>query len=406
VDAQPYNAEIETVILHTIAAIGDVKIKRFIRDANWEPTGIEKKIDVPLVYSPKSRTVAELTQVNGHHSYPFMSLKMTGVSLDNDRQRLKDAQIISKQINGSGGYPSVHHPVPIKITTELEIVTVFEEDMLQILNNFIAYMNPYISVSWKEPYTGQELITKVTWSGDASYEAVTPLASDQKSVYKSSTTLIAESYIFREEQPDGVPIRCFDMNWYTLSASQVFFDPPPQSAVDSIYYCSNPCVNGIYPTCVSAGSTLNIYGSNLDNVDAVFFMGASSVVPELTAASSIGWAKNPDVVSDNYYDLYQYNQHLSADNPPFYGLYTDDYEVSNQHHLTLTIPQNFGRGLIDIRLASMQAGYTDITNVDGQGCCVFGWVPDGLVVGFTPPSAIPPVSGYGFSLGFSLGFNS
>lgn len=338
-----------------------------------------------------------------------MSLKMTGFDLDTDRQRLKDADMVSKQITTVGGYPTVHHPVPVKIGMELSIITTFEDDMLQILNNFIAYMNPYISVSWKEPYTGQELITKVRWDGNSTYETERPLPSDSKDVYRSTSTLSVESYIFREEQPNYPPIRCFDMNWYALSASQVFEDPPPQSAVGSIYYCADPCVNGLYPTCVSAGDTLTIYGSNMDNVDAVFFLGSSAMVPELVASSSIDWCKDPvpaPVDSDHYYDLYQYNQQLSASNPTFYGLHTDDFQIVSENSISIPIPDNFGTGLVDVRLASLQAGYTDITHTEKQAGCELSWVPDGLSVGFVPPSAVPPLTGYGFSVGFSLGFDS
>ena len=197
VKSQPYQAEISTVIMHTLAALDDVRIDRIIRDSNGKQTGIEKKLDVPIKYSQKTRTLAELVQVNGQHSFPAMALSLNGVGRDPERLRNKDNQHQIKSIDPDGGYTTIHEPVPIVLNMTLDIVAVYEEDLHQILNNFIAYFNPYITISWKEPFSGQELKTKVVWDGSASYEATTPLPSDIKDVYRSSLPLRVESWIFR-----------------------------------------------------------------------------------------------------------------------------------------------------------------------------------------------------------------
>lgn len=360
--SEPYQAEISTVILHTLAALDGVKINRYRRDDGGRATSVEKILNVPIKYGSKSRTVHDLVQKGKKFKYPFMSLSFNGINHAGDRNRQKDADLITKSVNPDGTYKKVHHPTPISISLELDIVSVFEEDLHQVINNFVAYFNPYVSVSWKEPFSGQELTTKVSWSGQANYISTVPLPGDKTDLYRATTSFKAESYIFREEQDAYPPIICFDMDWYSLSASQPFVDPPPQSAVGSINYCATPCINNIAPTCLSAGDTLSVYGSNMDNVDAVFLLGAASAIPGQSA-----------------FDLYQYNGVLSADYPEFTGLRVEDYNVASENRIDMTLPPGLASGgFIDIRLASLQAGYVDITDAETQPGCYYTWALSGV----------------------------
>ena len=95
---QPYQAEIETVIMHTLSVLGNVRVKRYLRDNSGRVTGVQSEIDVPIRYGYKTQTLAENIQVNGHYSYPSMSLVLNSVSRDNDRNRQKDSRYQIKSI--------------------------------------------------------------------------------------------------------------------------------------------------------------------------------------------------------------------------------------------------------------------------------------------------------------------
>jgi hypothetical protein len=290
-----------------------------------------------------------------------MALSFNGVKRANERNRNKDSTYVNKAVTPDGGYPTISQPTPVDLDLTLEIVSVFEEDLHQIINNFVAYFNPYVSISWKEPFTGQELITKVYWSGSASYDTKIPLPSDESDIYRATTQFTAESYIWKVESDPSPPIICFDMDWYSLSATQLFVTPPPQSATDSIYFCATPCVYGLTPTCVSAGGRVSIHGTNLDNVDAVFLMGES-----LSGQSA--------------YDLYKHNSVLSADYDSFVGRRIDSYTITDENHIDVQIPSDLTQGFIDIRLASLQGGYTDLTQAEHQAGCFYTWSVSGLYV--------------------------
>lgn len=385
-ESQPYSAEIETVLYHFLSAVDGVKINRYRRD-NEGNKSIEKVLDVPLKLNVKSRTLHELIQVNGHIKYPVMAVTFTGMQRNLQKNRAKNYSYAVKDINGSGNYVQVYKPTPVTLQVRLDIGTVFEEDFLQIVTNFMAYFNPYIFFSWREPFTGKEIRSKAQWDGNVTKELQGEIDGDTKRKINGSANFTIETYIFRERLPDAVPIRCFDMNWWSLSACNPYVDSERVQKLASLEYCANPCITDIEPECARAGDRVVLKGSNLDHVNNVFFIGSDEVVTELSGCSAIDACS--DVPADTqhpyFWDVFGNNECLSGDNPPFIGLPSTSFTIIDENRLEVVIPDDFNAGSIDFRVVTDWAGYADLTNAETVSGCVSPWVA-GFTIGSTSVS--------------------
>jgi hypothetical protein len=97
-------------------------------------------------------------------------------------------------------------------------MTKYQEDMLQILNNFVAYCDPYIIISWQEPLTGYEIRSIVRWDGSANpnYESLYETTDYER--FECDTTFTIEGYIYKSEEKDVVPICKIDADFVLENA--------------------------------------------------------------------------------------------------------------------------------------------------------------------------------------------
>jgi hypothetical protein len=145
VKSQSHYFEIKDIITQFISAFDDVVINRYDKSRS-----VKDKIQVTYVYSPKQRVIHDLVNKSQHIKLPVISITQSAVSRDESRvfNKLQGTYHAGDPVNSvvpSSDY--VPPPVPINIGINMSILTKYQADMDQILQNFIVYSNPYIEMS-------------------------------------------------------------------------------------------------------------------------------------------------------------------------------------------------------------------------------------------------------------------
>lgn len=158
-----YNKEIVIATRMFMDVFNDIVIDR--RD---NVDNIQKEIKVPCLYGGRSRILKSLENRGSTLRLPLIAVTITGFSRDEGRSHSAN---IFKQLNSDGHF-DIRNMVanPININYTVSILTKFQEDMDQILGNFIPFFNPDIYVTWPMPYSqGQDVVkSQVYWDGDVS----------------------------------------------------------------------------------------------------------------------------------------------------------------------------------------------------------------------------------------------
>ena len=182
-------------MIQFISAFDDVVINRYDRDRD-----INDKIKVKYVYAPKKRVLEDLINKSQHITLPVISVVQSGYSRDESRvfNKLQDTHHL-----GAGSTPGTEKlppPVPININVNMSIMTKYQTDMEQILQNFIVYSNPYIVISWRLPKdllsTVHEIRSEVLWDGSINVEYPYDIQSNQPARVTADTTFTIKGWLF------------------------------------------------------------------------------------------------------------------------------------------------------------------------------------------------------------------
>jgi hypothetical protein len=186
-----YNGEIRTATAQTLDVFNDITIDR--RNVN----GVQKLIHVPCVYGNRSRILKSLENKNKTLKIPLMVI--TKQSITRDTMRVADTNNgLLFQIGASDGYDVLkNRPQPMNIDFELSIITKYEDDMDQIISNFIPMMSPDVYVVWPNPkQIGKNLKSQLVWDGSINYESPTDVAETDPYRVIVTTNLTYKTWIF------------------------------------------------------------------------------------------------------------------------------------------------------------------------------------------------------------------
>jgi hypothetical protein len=198
-----FNWEVQTLLQQFVAAFNDVVIKRYDKNKNiLNPP--DKK--VLYVYMPKTRLFNYLNNpAPGGLTVPVISVNINSLSRDNTRVFNKIEGFRVPYSNESEFYrfdKKVLQPVPINIGVTMTIVTKYQNDMDQILSNFIPYCDPYIVISWKLPTTEKnsptEIRSEILWDGQCKLNYPLELNATQSYRITSETSFLIKGWMFKK----------------------------------------------------------------------------------------------------------------------------------------------------------------------------------------------------------------
>lgn len=202
--------EIQTLLEQFIGAFNDVTIKRY--NKSKEVTS-QNPIKVAYVYAPKQRVFNGLKNpAPGGLIVPVIAVNISGIARDQNRVFNKNDSfnIFFNPNDNSGAFlKNILQPVPINISVNMTIITKYQNDMDQILSNFIPYCDPYIVISWKLPFTDNtntpyEIRSEILWGGSVNVQYPTDLNASQIFRITADTTFTIKGWLFKKlEEPFG-----------------------------------------------------------------------------------------------------------------------------------------------------------------------------------------------------------
>lgn len=277
-----YNFEVRTLLTHFAAAFNDVKIKRF------DGKKFEKEvIKVPLTYAPKSHILNDIIGLTDTVRLPIMAVEITGQGRDNERIKNKISDIIYK---GNDGSFSNIKSIPWNINVTMTILTKYQEDMDQILQNFAINNNPYAIISWQEPKSGRELRTEILWDGNISFtypgNEQGPKAPPFRIVATANFTI--KGFLFSANKKNDVPI-CLINTDYNFSDKfycnyNELMNSPSTDTTESYSITGRPLVRYVSPYSVIEGKSpkIKIDGYSFGTTNAIFLSGSNENMYPLT----------------------------------------------------------------------------------------------------------------------------
>lgn len=109
-------------------------------------------IEVPLAYGPTQKFLARLEQQPNLNkpvqiSLPRMSFEFSGVSYDSDRKLAGTQAFTTALKSDKREIRKMYHPVPYNMSFDLSIMTLLNDDALQIVEQILPYFQPNFNLT-------------------------------------------------------------------------------------------------------------------------------------------------------------------------------------------------------------------------------------------------------------------
>lgn len=218
------------VFRKTVIAFGTlfngITIKRDGSDSS--PSEI---IEVPLAYGPTQKFLARIEQEPDLNkpvqiSLPRMSFEFIGISYDNSR-KLAATQSFTTTLKSDGKeIRKMYFPVPYNMEFELSIMTLLNDDALQIIEQILPYFQPNFNLT----------IDLVESIGE-----------------KRDISITLENVSFQDNYDGDYNSRRVLLYTLKFVAKTYLFGPVPDSSKDIIKKVSIGLVGGEYSTAASRG---------------------------------------------------------------------------------------------------------------------------------------------------------
>jgi hypothetical protein len=240
-----FNWEIQTLMEQFVSAFNDVVVKRY----SYVPdlSGNKKTTIEPLsgnkvlyVYAPKQRVFNALNNpAPGGLTVPVISVNISSISRDQNRVFNKHDGFTVTYNPQDEAFTSllkrIPQPVPINIGVTMNIVTKYQNDMDQIISNFVPYCDPYIIISWKLPgiknsNVPYEIRTEILWNGNINMQYPVELQATQPFRVVAETSFTIKGWLFKKMDEFYKKIYTIDADFHDMwcvekaEYSNIFYD--------------------------------------------------------------------------------------------------------------------------------------------------------------------------------------
>jgi hypothetical protein len=198
-------------------------------------------------------------------------------------------------------------------------------DLDKILLHYLAVLNPYIQVSWKNPANPkEELITKVTWDGSSSFESPEQPGDSEKIRYIATMGLTVESWAFRKDEERVGQICGIQFNTHILDECVCDLILADDDQNEGFIVDACPVVHNVEPHCVDAGKFVNVYGRNLSQIESIYALPLSGADIPLSS-----------------WEPFCFSESLSGSCPSFSGYVFDEYKVLDHNTISVKVPEDW-----------------------------------------------------------------
>ena len=126
----------------------DIKIKQ--RNNSGQ---IVSEIKVPIEYGPRQKFLARLQEAPDdlnnevRITLPRISFEITGLVYDSERKGAITQSFLAKDVNNPNDIKRTYLPVPYNLSIDLNIMTKFNDDMWQIVEQILPYFQPSFTIT-------------------------------------------------------------------------------------------------------------------------------------------------------------------------------------------------------------------------------------------------------------------
>lgn len=286
---------------------------------------VNQKIRPWFRYAGKPRAIHEAINPAGTTKFPYITYVLNSLSHDPNRNTNKNADMVDTKWRGSDGVNYVRKPTPINLDVSVHIGTKKKSDMEQILTHYISICNPEFYISWAEPLTGNEIQSKVTWSGSGNMGLVRDLPAGDDDTFTSELQFTIEGWIYVDVIDKAYPVKKIEYNIGVVdetNCTNFYADSETQEFFDTQELSSEVTINRIIGDCVSVGDYVYVEGNMISDIEGVYITNLSG-----------------DVIHTDAYNPFCWSESLSADCPEFQGLMIEEYDVLDNNTIRFEIPE-------------------------------------------------------------------
>lgn len=298
---------------------------------------------------------------------PVVTVSIAGISRDTTRVFNKLDSIYNplSETNNT----NIMMPVPVNIDVNMSILTRYQQDMDQILSNFVPYNNPYIILSWREPSnsTSQvvEIRSEVLWSGSISLTEPTDLAYSDKIRVVGDTSFTIKGWLFKSQNDIAGKIYFIDASFIPVGRrfilneedySSLFDTLSTTTDIETISLSAIPTQSNIFYGVssklheitsnftlnkqITANNVFTIFGSNFKYTDTILLSSNNTLSGPITSIAS------------------SYTGNISG-----YTVDSSRYNILSDNILTLDLSTLTGAGEFNI-IISNKAGWGSSYNIN------------------------------------------
>jgi hypothetical protein len=270
-----YNFEIMTLVEQFVSAFNDIIVKTYDKNRNLVDSVPDKS--VRFLYSPKQRVFNSLsTPAAGGITLPAIAVSIGKISRDETRVFNKNDGFLipydNLPIQDSRLLKKIPQPLPINMDINMTIFAKFQQDMDQIITNFVPYFDPYIVMSWKfpgnketnqEPY---ELRSHVIWNQNISYSYPDSLNAAQVFRLSADTSFTIKGWLFKKMDENIKKIYFIDADLMASRKVSLLEQVPDTSRISlsAIPLIKNTNTYSVFPSVSS--EDIDLYGKYFFNI--------------------------------------------------------------------------------------------------------------------------------------------
>jgi hypothetical protein len=203
------------------------------RDKNEE---VQKEIRIPCVNGSRSRILKSMENRNKTLKLPLMTLTMDGMYRDEARVHSVN-NVVQNEFGTADLDLRNHIAVPMNLSFTLSTITKYQEDMDQIIGNFIPFFNPDLYVSYPAPYNIGNINAQIVWDGTIGIDHSDSVAETDPERIIAETKFIMKIWLFPGIDDGVTPLEdklIYKINfWYgtvekeiTAGELNAFYDVP------------------------------------------------------------------------------------------------------------------------------------------------------------------------------------
>lgn len=363
-----YNFEIMTLVEQFVSAFNDIIVKTYDKDKNLVESVPDKS--VRFLYSPKQRVFNNLTTpAAGGITLPAIAVSVSKISRDEGRVFNKNDGFLipyeNLQIQDSRVLKKIPQPLPVNVDINMTIFAKFQQDMDQIITNFVPYFDPYIVLSWKFPGSKEnnqqpyELRSHVIWNQNISYSYPDSLNAAQVFRLSADTSFTIKGWLFKKMDENIKKIYFIDADLMASRKASLLEQVPDTSRISlsAIPVIKNTNTYSIFPSVSS--EDIDLYGKYFFDITNLYL-----------SASNVSAFSNSS--------LFAPFSSLSAQNikyPPFTGVEISNFTQTGDNLISFKLPSYPSSSTrIDV-IAVNESGYGKLTEGSKRISYSQDWIP-------------------------------